>query len=662
MDNKLELNYNSGILCIKNFPVDNNRKLMKFKLFLNAKQDDIKYKVEEKYIKIRFLCDENIIPVFIEKIESFLNKSISLELVFNDSLEKLKKEKKDADNDFNKLEISLEKLKNIDLNQEEKYKEFCEFCNNNMAITLRPYQYKSAFFLSVGNGGFDFSVPGAGKTIISYAVYRYLKEKNKVSKVLIIGPLNSYNAWHDEYITCFNAEPDFKNISECTMSEAKNYFLMSEKNQNEITFINVDKTWRIDEEIISFMDNKNILLIVDEGHKEKNPNAAITKAVLEITKKAKARIILTGTPMPNGYEDLFSLMKIYSPYYKILKYSYPQLASFTKNGANEEEETNIMNSIKPYYSRVSKKFLLETGELLPPKFKKEYSIMQDEQQELYDFLNGIAKNIKTDWEYEYGLSLKKAIGIRKMQISANPGLLNKSIIRSIDEYKKEYYEEFEESDNDNDMLIKADSFLKKQIRKSNIYSIIGRYEKGLIKVPKNELAVNLAQKIISKGNKVIIWDIFVDNMYVLKKMIKEKLNIDVEIINGNVAGVERQEAIRRFKDKSMILIANPATLAESISLHKVCQNAIYVNRNFNAAQFIQSKDRIHRINMPIGKTAKYYILMNKNTIDEKIDKKLELKESRMLRILDSDILSISGHEFEDNSFMSDEDIEKSYID
>ena len=85
-------------------------------------------------------------------------------------------------------------------------------------------------------------------------------------------------------------------------------------------------------------------------------------------------------------------------------------------------------------------------------------------------------------------------------------------------------------------------------------------------------------------------------------MLSKKYSGKIEIINGTVSGEDRQVAINNFKNgNSMVMIANPATLAESISLHKCCQNAIYVNRNYNAAQFIQSKDRIHRINMPKGK-------------------------------------------------------------
>jgi hypothetical protein len=150
-------------------------------------------------------------------------------------------------------------------------------------------------------------------------------------------------------------------------------------------------------------------------------------------------------------------------------------------------------------------------------------------------------------------------------------------------------------------------------------------------------------------------------MEILKDMIEEQLDVKVEMINGAVAGEERQIAIRNFREgNGMILIANPATLAESISLHKVCQNAIYVNRNFNAAQFIQSKDRIHRINMPKGTTANYYILLNDESIDTCVDSRLAQKENRMLAILDADDIDIGGEEMEDTSIMSKQDIEESY--
>ena len=546
----------------------------------------------------------------------------------------------------------------------EEYDEFSkyrDFSDQTLKCKLRPYQYAASYFLTIGQGGFNFSVPGSGKTIITYAAYNYLKHNNICNYILIIGPINSFNAWFDEYETCFGAKPDFISLALSSKKDAEIYLLSSQNNHREITFVNVDKAWRMLSELKEFVRNKNVLLVVDEAHKEKNPNAQITKAVLEITKYVRYRIILTGTPMPNGYEDLFSLTKIYEPYEKVLPYNYGKLSRLSKNGANEEQQRKIMYAIKPIYSRVSKAHLLNTGELLPPNYTFVNCNLSQEQQEIYDFLNKMAFEVEDDFDSILNLSLMKAILIRKMQVSANPGLLSKSIINSIEEYKKEYYDEFDDENTNTEALLKADAEIKKEIAMSPVASLIYKFESGYYQSQKNIIAVNLALELVAKGEKVIIWDVFVQNMNAIKLLINSKSKINVEIINGTTVGQERQDAITRFKTgNSMILIANPATLAESISLHKTCQNAIYVNRNFNAAQFIQSKDRIHRINMPKGKTANYYFLVNEDTVDEAIQERLKIKEDRMIKLLDSDELEIGGAEFENTSFMSLDDVISSF--
>ena len=57
----------------------------------------------------------------------------------------------------------------------------------------------------------------------------------------------------------------------------------------------------------------------------------------------------------------------------------------------------------------------------------------------------------------------------------------------------------------------------------------------------------------------------------------------------------RERIVREFHREDCpykVIIANPFAVAESISLHKACHNAIYLERSFNAAHFVQSKDRI----------------------------------------------------------------------
>ncbi len=653
--------FKDNILLIAGLPLDNQRKIMKIKLFLNPYQL-LSYRFIDNTLEIKFIIDDaNIIVKEINEIIKFIENVFNISILLDDNIKKSIDIQTTKVLTFNETIKKLKSLKNGCLEKSDEFIKYCEFSDRTLKCKLRSYQYTASYFLTIGQGGFDFSVPGSGKTIITYASYNYLRYNKICDCILIIGPINSFNAWFDEYETCFNNQPDFISLSSYTKKDAEIYLLSSKNYHKEITFINIDKVWRMRKELINFIKNKNILLIVDEAHKEKNPNAQITKAVLEITKYAKYRIILTGTPMPNGYEDLFSLMKIYEPYERILPYNYSELVKLTKIGANKDQQSKIMQAIKPIYSRVSKAYLLNTGELLPPNYRFIKCKLSNEQKEIYNFLNKMAFQIEDDFNSILNLNLMKAILIRKMQVSANPGLLSKSIINSIEEYYEEYYEDFNKENSDNEALLKADNDIKKAIAASPIANLIYKFESGYYQSQKNIIAVNLALELVSKGEKVIIWDVFVQNMYSIKKLLNSKSDIEIEIINGTISGQDRQNAINRFKlGNSMILIANPATLAESISLHKACHNAIYVNRNFNAAQFIQSKDRIHRINMPKEITANYYFIINEDTIDETIQDRLELKENRMIKILDSDELEIGGSEFENNSFMSLDDIISSF--
>lgn len=100
----------------------------------------------------------------------------------------------------------------------------------------------------------------------------------------------------------------------------------------------------------------------------------------------------------------------------------------------------------------------------------------------------------------------------------------------------------------------------------------------------------------------------------------------------------REKIIADFhrKDSSFsVIIANPFAVSESISLHKVCHNAIYIERSFNAAHFIQSKDRIHRYGLKPGTQTNYYYLLSENSIDEVIHDRLIAKETRLREIIES---------------------------
>jgi len=88
------------------------------------------------------------------------------------------------------------------------------------------------------------------------------------------------------------------------------------------------------------------------------------------------------------------------------------------------------------------------------------------------------------------------------------------------------------------------------------------------------------------------------------------------------------------------LVANPAACGEGISLHTVCHNAIYLDRNYNAAQFLQSQDRIHRLGLAADVITDVEILIAPNTVDDSVQRRLDIKIANMARVLEDDSLMV----------------------
>ena len=122
----------------------------------------------------------------------------------------------------------------------------------------------------------------------------------------------------------------------------------------------------------------------------------------------------------------------------------------------------------------------------------------------------------------------------------------------------------------------------------------------------------------------------------------------VYIHGGTDAGDESDEDTREGKirlfhsDPSvMALIANPAAAGEGISLHTVCHRAIYLDRNFNAAQYLQSEDRIHRLGLNPDQETVVEIVECMGTVDETVRQRLGFKVAQMAAALNDPGLNIS---------------------
>jgi SNF2 family DNA or RNA helicase len=164
---------------------------------------------------------------------------------------------------------------------------------------------------------------------------------------------------------------------------------------------------------------------------------------------------------------------------------------------------------------------------------------------------------------------------------------------------------------------------------------------------KFQFVVKRVMERSGKGLKTIVWSMFVRNLTMLAALLKsfEPVTIHGAIPTASESGEDaegtREQLIEQFKrdPKCCVLVANPAACGESISLHDVCHHAIYVDRSFNAAHYLQSRERIHRLGLPPNARVTYELLTSKNTVDSVVHQRLVTKTARLARLLDDPGLS-----------------------
>ena len=515
----------------------------------------------------------------------------------------------------------------------QEFDSFQKVVNGGLVRKLYPLQLLSAYHMAFAQNSCNFSVPGAGKTWVVYAAYTYLKslpenDPRRVDKLMVIGPLSSFRPWEKEYWECFGKKPDVQRLS------GDNKILRSHKEEHlfsgspaEITLIFHGGVESLGKEIISFLKRNRTMVVVDEAHRIKNPEGVWGKSIVEIGREARSRVVLTGTPVPNGYEDLFNLYQYIYPFrYKdILHFHYGNLVEMTKaEDLDSHRVKELIENVSPYFIRIKKSDLK-----LPPITEKVIEVEMDKhQREIYDFIETkYVKSFEQNRSANVKDVLNKARLIRLRQAATNPSLLQKSIQETLndEDFESRIYDGGkmpEEFQDDSEILYKINNYLKLETPRK--FSVI------------KDLLLN---KIQNK-EKVIVWTIFVQNAKGLQKYLAEN-GIRSDLVIGEVEQSDRESLIERFnnpEDLSLqVLIANPFSVAESISLHKGCHNAIYMERDYNCSNFLQSKDRIHRVGLLPKQETNYYYLLSKDSIDEVINKRLDIKAKRMEKIIDEDI-------------------------
>ena len=341
-------------------------------------------------------------------------------------------------------------------------------------------------------------------------------------------------------------------------------------------------------EIISdLLKLREFAIVLDESHKIKNPEAQVTKAILSVRHLSKKNIIITGTPVANKPEDLWTQFyfldggSLLGKSYSRFKEKYGIEIGMGKNTIDMENLLQLQKRITNFAIRRTK----STANLdLPPKnFFEEYVFLNGKQKELYDKL------------------------------------------------REELFVEIRNSEG-NQIIDQSDNILKKLLRLTQIASNPGLIDEDYIETPaKFECLDKLIQEKIKRKEKVIIWSSFVKNIIILKRRYKEHNSLT---LYGKMKISDRDKVIEWFQndDDYKVLIANPAAAKEGLTL-TAANNAIYLDRSFSVVDYLQSQDRIHRISQ--SKECNIYKIIARNTVDEYIDE-LVMKKQEIARFIQGD--------------------------
>lgn len=457
--------------------------------------------------------------------------------------------------------------------------------------TLTEKQKRNICKLAPLPAGATFSVPGAGKTTEALAYFFF--NATEADALLVVAPKNAFSAWDEQLVACLNnTELIFERLRGGASAIERKLMTCP-----KFTIISYQQFPRVRDLIYRHLEKHPTFMFLDESHRIKSgSNGVSPEAIISASHLPIRKLILSGTPMPQSETDL-------DPQ---LSFLYPDIS--ISDGAAAQ-------LIQPIYVRTTKaelelpEVIYHTKRLsMPPKQRAFYDLMRSETNRQ---LQGVSRN-NSQFMRKLGRSI-----IKLMQFVSNPALLARDMNYMFDERLS-------------DLLLSEKSI-------------------------KIEYACKRARELAKENQKCIIWSSFVDNVELISRHLAD---IGADFIHGGVdAGSEadedsREGKIKRFHNdpNAMVLVANPAAASEGISLHKICHTAIYVDRSFNVAQYLQSVDRIHRYGLDKDIITNIEILECTHTVDQIATFRLSEKIGKMANVLNDPSIMITAdpYAFEDD--------------
>ena len=459
----------------------------------------------------------------------------------------------------------------------------------NYKFKTKPYQHQlDALEISWNKEVYAYFMEmGTGKTKVLIDNMSMLYDKGKIDGALIIAPKGVVGTWYEQELPTHLVnhvenvtilwQP---NISKKQQEKLKSLFEI--ETALHILIMNVEalSTQKGVDFATKFLSSHRTLMAIDESTTIKNPKAKRTKNILRLSKLAKYRRIMTGSPVTKNPLDLYSQCEFLDPYcldfasYYAFRNRYAEMKTANFYGrsvqivARFRHLDELAEKLKPFSYRVLKEDCLD----LPEKtFMKRVVELTKEQKELY-------------------------AQMKKMALA----MLNGKVVTT-------------------------KTALTQIMRLQQITCGHFTADDGTMQDIKNNRIDELMDVLEEIEGKVVIWAHY---QYDVKKIIKE-----IQKVHGPGSVVDyygltpkeiRQNNIEKFQNNDSVkyFVGTPATGGYGITL-TAASNMIYYSNGYDLEKRLQSQDRIHRIGQK--KPVTYIDLIAEDTVDNRIVKALRKK-------------------------------------
>ena len=489
---------------------------------------------------------------------------------------------------------SIEQIKGISLDIPQDYVVETKSLED-MKIKPYPFQAIGISFLHDKMRALVCDEMGLGKTATCLGAFHRLYKEGLARKMLVVCPASLKFQWANEVraFTSFtpivvNGTPKKRKMQLSEFANSDNY---------EIAIINYELV-RNDLELI-----KSIPVDVigfDEFHKCKNKDSQTTKAVKQL--KSTYAFGLTGTPMQNKPDELYSLFDIIKPGYFGNYWSFRSryMVMGEKFGKRNvligyRNLGDLRQKTAPYMIRRMK---VDVAPDLPELIYTTVPVEMSKDQEI------LSDSIKEDF----------SALLQEIQDSSSN--LGSEINEFGEEVQKEHPKQGQVLGYLNMLIGASDSPELFKMSESKMVRNYIPLLKDKVKSPKIDELERICEEQIENGNtKIVVFTQFVRMQQLIVKRLEK--NFSVLYANGATPTEERQRLIDKFREDENVevfVVTDALNYGVNLQFSNVLVN---VDLPWNPSIVDQRNGRVHRIGSKHNKVT-IIDLVTVGSIDEKI--------------------------------------------